>query len=51
MKFILELNKSEIVKILHFKIKIAPWEIDSLNFGNFYLNYTYSIICLIKNLK
>jgi hypothetical protein len=24
MKFILELNKSEIVKILHFKIKIAP---------------------------
>jgi hypothetical protein len=34
-----------------FLIKIAPSNISSLNFGNSYLNYIYSINCLIKNLK
>jgi hypothetical protein len=30
---------------------MAPSKIDSLNFGNSQLNYTYSINCLIKTLK
>jgi hypothetical protein len=47
----LEIKKLKFKKKIIFLIKIAPSKIDSLNFGNSYLNYTYSINCLIKTQK
>jgi hypothetical protein len=43
-----EILKNEFFKNFIFLIEIVPSKIDSLNFGNSQLNYTYSANFLIK---